>query len=635
VKKLRKIKLSSSTGLIAVLLAALATLATLQYYWLGEVSAGERERLTAIVRTGATRFSEDFDLELARAYLTLQMDAETLRTASWSSYAQRYDHWNTMAPYPGLVGDIFLVELYENGRVRLSRYNPTDRRFAAAEWPDEMADLRQRFVLSLKTTRLESGLLVGNVPDSIADEVPALVIPLARMGLLTDLQASNIDADLVFGDTIFTRPRRLCIRCQHNSPLFAYTVVTLDRTYMREQFIPAIARKYFASGDTLEYNLAIINRGDPSNIVYSSGMRVSEMAAIDAASNLFSVRLDEVNRLLLDGTLGLDKLTHGGDSRSWRLAVGAVGRSPYDKPASGPMLAGGDSGRWQLMLTHRAGSLEAAVAGLRLKNLLISFGILLMLAVSVVTMILTTRRAQRLAQQKMEFVAAISHELRTPLAVICSAGENLADGLIHDPRRAREYGAVIHSEGRRLTEMVEQALEFAGAQSGRQTFAFRPVELAELIDRAVAACRPQIRESGFVVEQEIPRDLPVVMADPAELTRAIQNLIRNAIKYGGERRWIGLTAGERDGQVYVTIQDCGRGIASADLPHIFEPFYRSQDVVAAQIRGSGLGLSMVRQVAEAHGGRVSVESTLGQGSVFTLYLPAQKANSERPVPVSG
>jgi signal transduction histidine kinase len=635
-KTLRSYKLSPSTGLVMVLLTLLTTLAGLQYYWLGEVSTGERERLQALVRTGAARFSEDFDLELARAYLTLQMDAETLSTQSWNRYAQRYDHWVARAPYPQLVGDVFLVELFDDGRMDLSRFNRSHRQFEMSGWPTEMAALRERFVQSFKTTRVETGLLVGNTPDPVDEDIPALVIPLAHMGLLSDL-GSSIDADLFFGDTIFARPRR-CIRCMYANPtpLFAYTVITLDRTYLREQFIPALAKKYFANGDRLDYNMAIVSRGDSSKIVYQSDAHIADLQAGDATSNLFSVRLDEFNRLLLDGTLGLDTLSGGGDSRSWRLAVGAVGRGPLTTSGSGTSLTGGDGGRWRLVLAHRTGSLEAAVAGLRFQNILISFGILLLLLVSGAVMIITTRRAQRLAQQKMEFVAAISHELRTPLAVICSAGENLADGVIHDPRRAREYGAVINSEGRRLAEMVEQALEFAGAQSGRKIYALRPVQIGEVLERAIAGCRLQIRESGFTIDQELAPGLPPIQADPAELTRAVQNLIRNAIKYGGERRWIGLLAQVRSGdhgpEVCVTVRDRGLGIAPADLPHIFEPFYRSQDVVVAQIHGSGLGLSMVRQVVESHGGRISVESTIGQGSVFTIYLPCQPLREAQRMP---
>jgi signal transduction histidine kinase len=447
------------------------------------------------------------------------------------------------------------------------------------------------------------------------------------MDLLSSPQDPDVEAELVFGETTFRR--RTCVRCQPGDALFAYTVVAFDPRYLKEQFIPALVNKYFASNGRLDYNVSIVSRREPERLFYHSNTGASETAPIsgDAAANLFSTRLDEFNRLLLDDTFDLSDLPAASDSRAWRIALG---HTSFGEPASGTALTGSAGGRWKLVLNHQAGSLEAAVANLRFKNLLISFGILLMLAVSMIIIVIATRRAQRLAQQKMEFVAAISHELRTPLAVICSAGENLADGVVPDAQRARQYGAVIHNEGRRLAEMVDQALEFAGAQSGRKTFAPRPVEVRDLVDRAMAACRPQLRDSGFVIEEQIAPDLPLVLVDAAEISRALQNLIRNAIKYGGDRRWIGLQSQVQTSahgtEVYISVRDSGMGIAPADLPHIFEPFYRGHEVVSAQIHGSGLGLSLVRQIVEAHGGRIIVQSELGNGSSFTLYLPCVANN---------
>ena len=124
------------------------------------------------------------------------------------------------------------------------------------------------------------------------------------------------------------------------------------------------------------------------------------------------------------------------------------------------------------------------------------------------------------------------------------------------------------------------------------------------------------------------------MNDAAILPRALQNLIRNAIKYSGEQRWIGIQAlaqpGAHGGEVSITVRDSGLGIPRADLPHIFEPFYRAHEVVAAQIHGSGLGLSVVRQIIEAHGGRIAVQSQPGKGSAFTLDLPCVPKESRQP-----
>ena len=135
------------------------------------------------------------------------------------------------------------------------------------------------------------------------------------------------------------------------------------------------------------------------------------------------------------------------------------------------------------MVTHPSGSLEAAVSSQRRRNLAISSSVLGLLGASMGLLVLATRRAQRLAKQQMEFVAAVSHELRTPLAVIRSAAENLADGVVHDEARIRRYGELMRTEGRRLTEMVEQILEFAGIQSGQRGFALRPVGVGPLAAR--------------------------------------------------------------------------------------------------------------------------------------------------------
>lgn len=631
-KTIRAAKLPANSPLVAALLVLLVLLASLQYYWLGEVSAGERERLQSLVDTGATRFGEDFDLEVAGMFLGLQMHAETVRTQAWERYAQRYDHWRTHSAHANLVGDIYLVQMFENGAMRLARYNRTNRRFTVADWPTSMQRLRERFEQSMQTVQLRDGLLVGNTPDPVADDVPGLVIPVAHMELLSDPQSTYVDADIVLGETI--TKRKPCPRCKPGpDPVFAYTVVAFDLHYLWQHFVPALMRRYFANGDVLDYNVAIVSRRDPDKLVYHSNAGVYETAPPkgDATAFLFSLRLDEINRLLIDDTLRLGNLPDIGDRQSWRIAVG---RAPFDDPSSGAALAGDNGGRWRLILNHRSGSLEAAVAGLRVKNLLISSVILLLLGASVVTMAVSARRSQRLAQQKIEFVAAISHELRTPLAVICSAGENLADGVVPDPQRARQYGAVIHNEGRRLAEMVDQALEYAGVQSGRKTYVPRPMAVAELLKRAVAACEPQLHDHKVTLDLQLAADMPPVLADPAEMTRAIQNLIRNAIKYGGEQRWVSIQArselGARGPEVAICVRDAGMGIASEDLPHIFEPFYRSREAVAAQIHGSGLGLSLVRHIVEAHGGRITVESSIGAGSAFTVYLPCAANDGRQP-----
>ena len=228
-------------------------------------------------------------------------------------------------------------------------------------------------------------------------------------------------------------------------------------------------------------------------------------------------------------------------------------------------------------------------------------------------------------------MAAVSHELRTPLAVIRSAAENLADGVVNDEARIRRYGEVMRTEGQRLTDMVEQILEFAGIQSGQRGFALRPVGIEPLLRDIVSASSGLIEDAGLVVDFDIPDNLPSVLGDEPALRRVFQNLIDNAVKYGAAGGSISLSARRSGSEVGVTVADRGIGIDAADQTRIFEPFYRASDVVAAQMQGAGLGLSLVQRIVAAHGGRVMVKSAPREGSAFTVQLPAvdERAAAER------
>jgi signal transduction histidine kinase len=265
----------------------------------------------------------------------------------------------------------------------------------------------------------------------------------------------------------------------------------------------------------------------------------------------------------------------------------------------------------------------------RLRSIAISIGIVLLLGASVVMVVVTTSRARRLAKQQLEFVAGVSHELRTPVSVICSAAENLADGLVGDRQQAMKYGMVIQNEGRRLADMVEQVLELAGIQSQRRGYEFQPQIVSALISDALESLELQIVKGGFRVQTAIEPDLPPIKADAAAIRRAIQNLVANAMKYGGGEKWVGIKAEKSDDEVNhagvrLTVEDRGIGIPPEELPYIFEAFFRGRSAVTDQIAGSGLGLSLVRNIIDAHAGRIIVHSVVGEGTAFILYLPAAR-----------
>jgi signal transduction histidine kinase len=304
-----------------------------------------------------------------------------------------------------------------------------------------------------------------------------------------------------------------------------------------------------------------------------------------------------------------------------KLMAGAAGASVAGSVTT-RLTASSQSPHWRLVVQHPSGSLEHAVDAARRRNLAISSSILGVLGLSVAFLIVSTRRAHDLARQQLEFVATVSHELRTPLAVIRSAADNLADGVVDDEERVRQYGQLVRHEGIRLTDLVEQILEFAGLQSGLRTMAARPIDVGTLLAEVIAAVQATPLSSGVRIELAVAERLPAVAGDEPALRRVFQNLVGNAVKYGAGGQWVGVTAGPAHGSgVEVTVTDRGIGIAAADQDRIFKPFYRAPDVVAAQIQGAGLGLSLVRRIVEAHGGRIAVRSAPGEGSTFTVTLP--------------
>jgi signal transduction histidine kinase len=273
------------------------------------------------------------------------------------------------------------------------------------------------------------------------------------------------------------------------------------------------------------------------------------------------------------------------------------------------------------MVRHREGSIDAAVKSQQRRNTALSASILGVLGLSAGLVFFSARRLQKAAAQQVEFVAAVSHELRTPLAVIRSAADNLADGVVQDKDQAKRYGSLIRDESVRLTDMVEHVLEFAGADSPARA-ARGPVDVAEAARAAVSGMAALAAERNARVEVEAPGPALRVNGDLSHLTRAISNLVGNALKYGGEAPRVRVRLAGDPEKVTIAVADQGLGLAASEIPRLFEPFYRGRRASEAQVPGSGLGLALVRRIVESHNGRVSAANAPGGGALFTIELPA-------------
>jgi len=578
----------SGTTLVTVaLLILLPTLALLQYRWVGQLSTAARERLQRNVRIAAAQFREGFDGEVLRAALSLQVGPATAREGVSERYSDRYNTWLNTASHPQIVSNVLVVDA-DAGQLRLRRWNPQVDALEATPWRPPLERWRPQFEQEL------ADFTAGRQFDrrtALRGEDAFVVAPL----------------------------RNLVVRAapapgpQTVTPVFGFTIVELNMPYIREQMLPELASRHFTHVEGDVYRVAVTAADDPTNVLFRSDPDApTDPKLADASTAFFEVGAQ--------GFFGRPPRPPG-DSTAPR-GPGARLRTDEGAPERGPE----DFGRWRLLVQHQSGSLEAAVARARRRNLAISFGVLLLLTVSVGLLAATSRRAHRLAQQQMEFVAGVSHELRTPVAVIRSAAENLSHGVVDGGDRVKRYGQLLETEARRLGEMVERVLQYAGIESGMATGARVPLAPAEIIEGAIESSVTLLGPEDVTIEREFATNLPTVIGDAAALRSAVQNLIANAAKYGGRDRWIGIKTEHRRHrrrpEVWITVSDHGAGIPASELPHIFDPFYRGADAVARQVHGNGLGLSLVRRIVAAHGGRVTVTTRAGAGSSFTIALPS-------------
>ena len=635
------------TAVIAgALLGLIALLATLQYRWLGQISGAERDRMKASLNTRAGEFAQDVDRELTRAFLLFQLDPMPSDEGPVAGLVARYDRWQATARFPRMLKDVYLATP-KDGAATVQRLNASTRFLEPAAWPAALADVKRAMEQAtapqpLSPSQAPASFVFRPQISTLWPAAPALVVS-SPMLMVSHLRQSLPHATA----TTMTSEIR-------------YTILLFDADYMKNDMLPGLAQRHFqGTGDGFDYEVAVIPAAADQPPIYRSVPDFSPApdATADARVDLFQVRPKDFEPLVSEVArfTTLFTVPRDGTQNSQTTFVRQEIRSPKGNvtfrttaPLSivvqsdqrgvpstteqriGAMVTGAAAamsartaatgGQWRLLVKHPSGSLERAVNAARTRNLLISSTILGILGLSVGFLVLSTRRAHALARQQLEFVATVSHELRTPLAVIRSAADNLADGVVHDEARIRQYGELVRREGLRLTDLVEQILEFAGLQSGQRTMAPKPVEMAILLRDVIAAAETSA-PAGFQIDVTLPENLPAVAGDEAALRRVFQNLVGNAIKYGAASRWIGIAASATSSTVDVSVSDRGIGIAPGDQEKIFDPFYRAPDVVAAQIQGAGLGLSLVKRIVEAHAGRIVLTSAPGQGSTFTVSLP--------------
>ncbi len=260
------------------------------------------------------------------------------------------------------------------------------------------------------------------------------------------------------------------------------------------------------------------------------------------------------------------------------------------------------------------------------------FGILILaLAATLIAGITATvvyvRRGTSLAKLQAQFVQKVSHDLRTPLTSIKMFVETLQEGRLTDREKVDECLDVLSRETDRLTAMVERLLEWARMEAGKRVYELERVPVQRVIDAAIEGAESQVKLSGLDevthIRREIADHLPMIDVDPEAMSEALLNVVSNALRYTpADKKEIMVRAAKRDRDVVITISDNGPGIPQHEQSRIFEKFYRVVDPALPDVDGTGLGLAMVHHIVRAHRGRVTVQSDVGKGAAFHIFLPA-------------
>lgn len=558
--------------MLLALAALIAVVGVREWRRLDRMGNAEYYQLDRRVGYAAWLFKEAFDHEmtmLARSFEVPSGDGER-----GAELASRLRRWRRSTRWPGLLQAVYRVTRGSGDALTVHRLDPESGRLLATAWPADFAPVRRALGA-----------------DAVADP------PIAGLDLVPSIPA-------------------LLVASGDQPP--AALVLELDRDFMVQRFIPELVKFFFPPPSFPAIEVAIAAT-DGGAVLYST-------LPIEAAGEFG--RKDIVFGLVAPETYPQEIDFGGRPPRGQEVIYSSQWEPTAEDQEWFRQLWARlfYAGQWQVMVRYGDASIEERVASLRQREMRVAFGILAMLGIAVGLFVAGTHRARRFARRQLDLVAQITHELRTPLAVLSAAGDNLADAIVRDREQMERYGRLIQNETRRLRETVENVLHLARREGAVRPSPLQPIDVADLVEESLRLSRQQLELAGFEVEKSLP-EVPVqVMGEPRALRSALLNLVSNAIKYGKASRWLRLSVvsveREGGGEVQIAVEDRGPGIPRREIAKLFEPYYRGEQARTERIEGSGLGLAVVQDVAAAHRGRVTVDSTPGRGSTFRLHLPA-------------
>src|ERR1700691_2084787 len=471
---------------VIVMIAVVSVLAVYQYRWTGEISRTEQARLRNSLATSVRNFDQEFSYDFQQLCESFEIDPEAEPSAIESHVAREQASWTRTSAHAELVKSLYIWRIGSSKAATLESFDPSDNRFHEAKFPSELESLH-RFLTGRAEffSRTIDDREAVYYPWTFFGDAPAMVRPIFEIAPSGRDSISGVHA-------------------------VGILIVVLNREYLDREYFPDLVDRHFGASGQRSFVVSVRTAKPPYQTIYLSDAKPSIAASTaDAAVNLFDLVGEEARRR---------------------------GHPPLQASAAGE--------QWQLVAQHPAGSLEEAVASWRRRNLAINLGLLAILAGSMALIFSGARRSKALARMQMEFVAGVSHELCTPLAVINTAAENLADGVVENYKQMQEYGGLIRGQRRRLERLVDEVLLFTAGRFGLSGYELEAVEVAPIVSQSLFTSEATLQDAGFTIAKEIDEKLPPIVADSSAVITCIENVVSNAMKYSNSSKWIAIRAYE-------------------------------------------------------------------------------------------
>lgn len=393
-------------------------------------------------------------------------------------------------------------------------------------------------------------------------------------------------------------------------------VCVLDGQILEKEVLPQIANSLLANNELFEYR--IVNRRS-GNVIYESGEKDREG---DFAQS--DVEIGLLERIVLpefqaSPTIRIFR-SNGGYIDNFAFIRERL--NPQDGSESPPDFIR-ENGQFIIQIMNKDGTLEDITRRTTVQNAILSFGVVLLLVLVMISLAEGNRRANILAKSQQEFIATITHELKTPLAVISSAAENMVDGLVKDRTKAEQYGIMIKNEAKRLGFSIEHFLLYSNT-SNTTRIKPEPCDLSQLLQSALQATEEQRKTHEFRTEVLLPQTPIFIMGDRLALESVFRNLVENVVKHANCGKYLGIITNTEEKRVIIKIRDKGPGIPSKEQKTVFEAFVRGKTAVEGHIPGNGIGLNLVKRIVAMHGGTIALDSKPDIGSTFIVTLPVDQ-----------